>query len=167
MFGLTPENIKEIDKLLNKERFTYSMLRTKFNLTDYQLRKVIKDNNISFTNKTPRYKLAVSSKEEINKEIERMFMENYPGTKIAESLNISVTTVYKAIKDMNLKRKPIRIKWTMRLTQALMFTCEKFGTKAAMERFGIKRHSVYQNKMIGKKYNLTPKDHFLPQFDNK
>ena len=67
MFGLTPENIKESDKLLNKERFTYSMLRTRFNLTDYQLSKVIKENNISFTNKTPRYKLAVSSKEEINK----------------------------------------------------------------------------------------------------
>lgn len=163
----TIEIANKINNLLNKEHYTCEKICNLLKINDYQLRKIMKENNVKFTKEYPRFKRISSSSDEINKKIIEMTKEDISSTKIAKMLNISSNYVYDTLKKLGIKRKSKPIKWTNIMLQALLFTYQNYGTNAVMQRFGIKRHMVYINASMARKFKLKAKDNFLPAFDKK
>lgn len=157
----------KINFLLNNKHYTYKKICSELNLKIYRLRKIMKDNNIKFTGEYPRFKKTNASSQEIDNKIKEMINQDIPATKIAKTLNISSEYVYDTIKKLGLKRKSKPIHWTNFTLQALLYTYVNHGTKAAMERFGVKDYIVYQNVSIARKNKIKPVDRFLPMFDKK
>lgn len=158
---------EKINIMLNKKHYSYEKICSELNLKIYRLRKIMRDNNIRFTREYPRFKKINASSQEIDNKIVEMINDDIPATKIAVILNVSSEYVYDAMKRLGLKRKSKPIQWTNFMLQALLYTYVNYGTKAAMERFGVKDYIVYQNVSVARKNKIKPVDRFLPMFDKK